>query len=151
MPDYHIACNTCGQYEASVLKLYTVSNLHYQLCSPFFSVISCSFLIYINLPPPPSIPSHFPIPKLVEIHKFPIGIWYIPSKAILDAAQTSSVESRGAVPESDEYEKNTNYALIKSTKHRQGSNFKHIYYISANYKYKAENLLPPFSFMEKEE
>ena len=88
---------------------------------------------------------------MVEIHKFPIGIWYIPSKAILDAAQTSSVESRGAVPESDEYEKNTNYALIKSTKHRQGSNFKHIYYIRANYKYKAENLLPPFSFMEKEE
>ena len=53
MPDYHIACNTGGQYEASVLKLYTVSNLHYQLCSPFFSVISCSLLIYINLPAHP--------------------------------------------------------------------------------------------------
>ena len=45
--------------------------------------------------------------------------------------------------------KNTNYALIKSTKHRQGSNFKHIYCISANNKYKEENLLPPFSFIEK--
>ena len=32
---------------------------------------------------------------------------------------------------------------------RQGSNFKHIYYISANYNYKEENLLPPFSFIEK--
>ena len=53
MPDYHIACNTGGQHEASVLKLYTVSNLHYQLCSPFFSVISCSLLIYINLPAHP--------------------------------------------------------------------------------------------------
>ena len=105
MPDYHIACNTRGQYEASVLKLYTVYNLHYQLCSPFFSVISCSLLIYITLPTPPPIPKHFPIPKLVEIHKFPISIWYIPSKAILVAARTSSVESRGAVPESDEYEK----------------------------------------------
>ena len=94
---------------------------------------------------------HFPIPKSVEIHKLPIGIWYIhvPSKAILVAALTFCVESRGAVLESDEYEKNKNYALIKSTKHRQGSNFKHIYFISANYKYKADNLLPPFSFMEK--
>ena len=84
-----------------------------------------------------------------EIHKLPIRIWYIhvPSKAILVAARTSSVESRGAVPESDEYEKSTNYALIKSTKKRQGSNFN----ISANYKYKAKNILPPFSFMEKEE
>ena len=144
MPDYHIACNTRGQYEASVLKLYTMYNLHYQLCSPFFSVISCSLLIYITLPTPPPIPKHFPIPKLVEIHKLPISIWYIPSKAILVAARTSSVESRGAVPESDEYEKNTNYALIKSTKHRQGSNFN----ISANYK--AKNILPPFSSIEKE-
>ena len=44
---------------------------------------------------------------MVEIHKLPIGIWYIhvPSKAIAVAARTSSVESRGAVPESDEYEK----------------------------------------------
>ena len=144
MPDYHIACNTRGQYEASVSKLYTVSNLHYQLCSPFFSVISSSLLIYINSPP---IPSHFPVPKLVEIHKLPIGIWYInvPSKAILVAARTSSVESHGVVPE-----RNTNYALMKSTKLRQGSNFKHIYYISANYKYMAENLFPPFSFMQKE-
>ena len=40
---------------------------------------------------------------------------------------------------------------MKSTKLRQGSNFKHIYYISANYKYMAENLFPPFSFMQKEE
>ena len=93
MPDYHIACNTLGKYEAPVLKLYTVSNLHYQLSSPFFSVISCSLLININLhPPPPPIPSHFPIPKLVEIHKLPISIWYIPSKAILVAAWTSFVE-----------------------------------------------------------
>ena len=84
---------------------------------------------------------------MVEIHKFPISIWYLPSKAILVAARTSSVESRGAVPESDEYEKNTNYALIKLTKHRQGSNFN----ISANYKYKSKNILPPFRFMEKEE
>ena len=42
---------------------------------------------------------------MVEIHKLPISIWYIPSKAIAVAARTSSVESRGAVPESDEYEK----------------------------------------------
>ena len=61
---------------------------------------------------------------MVEIHKLPIRIWYIhvPSKAILVAERTSSGESRGAVPESDEYEKNRNYALMKSTKHRQGSN-----------------------------
>ena len=60
----------------------------------------------------------------MEIHKLPIRIWYIhvPSKAILVAARTSSGESRGSVPESDEYEKNRNYALMKSTKHRQGSN-----------------------------
>ena len=32
---------------------------------------------------------------------------------------------------------------------RQGSNFKHICYISANFNYKEENLLPPFSFIEK--
>ena len=41
-----------------------------------------------------------------------IGIWYIPSTALHFAAETSflcfnssSVESHGAVPESDEYEK----------------------------------------------
>ena len=81
--------------------------------SPFFSVISCSVLIYINLPPPlPPIPSHFPAPKLVEIHKLLIGIWYVPSTALHVAAETSflffnssSVESHGAVPESDKYEK----------------------------------------------
>ena len=150
MPDYHIACNTRGQYEASVSKLYTVSNLHYQLCSPFFSVISCSFLIYINLPPPP-IPSHFPIPKLVEIHKFPMtyGIYLLKPYLLLHRLLLlNHVELYLNLMS---MKKNTNYALIKSTKHRQGSNFKHIYYIRANYKYKAENLLPPFSFMEKEE
>ena len=80
--------------------------------SPFFSVISCSVLIYIDLPPPPAHPFTFPAPKLVEIHKLLIGIWYVPSTALHVAAETSflffnasSVESHGAVPESDEYEK----------------------------------------------
>ena len=61
-------------------------------------------------------------------------MWFILSKAIHVAAKTSflffnssTVEPHGAVPESDEYEKNTNYAVIKSTNYRQGSNFKHIY------------------------
>ena len=53
------------------------------------------------------------------MHKLLIGIWYIPSTALHFAAETSflcfnssSVESHGAVPESDEYEKIKNYALI---------------------------------------
>ena len=57
---------------------------------------------------------------MVEIRKLPIGIWYTPSTALHVAAQTSfsfsnssSVESHGAVPESVEDKKNTNYALIK--------------------------------------
>ena len=85
----------------------TKSNI--STASSFFSVISCSVLIFIHLPPPlPPIPSHFPIPKLVEIHKLLVGIWYIPSTAVHVAAETSflffnssSVESRGAIPESE--------------------------------------------------
>ena len=91
-------------------NMSTKSNI--STASPSFSVISCSVLIYIHLPPPPPIPSHFPIPKLVEIHKLLIGIWYIPSAALYVAAETSflffnssSVESRGAVPESEKYGK----------------------------------------------
>ena len=85
-------------------NMSTKSNI--STASPFFSVISCSVLIYIHLPPP--IPSHFQIPKLVEIHKLLVGIWYIPSTALHVAAETSflffnssSIESRGAIPESE--------------------------------------------------
>ena len=88
----------------------TKSNI--STASPFFSVISCSVLIYIDLPPLLPIPSPFPAPKLVEIHELLIGTWYVPSTALHVAAETSflffnssSVESHGAVPESDEYEK----------------------------------------------
>ena len=92
---------TVTQYESSKSNISTAS--------PFFSIIFCSLLIYINLSPPPS---HFPIPKLVEMRKLPIGIWYIPSTALHVAAETSfsfsissSVESHGAVPESAEDKK----------------------------------------------
>ena len=91
-------------------NMSTKSNI--STASPFFSVISCSVLIYIHLPPSPPIPSHFQIPKLVEIHKLLVGIWYIPSTALHVPAETSflffncsSVESRGAIPESEKYEK----------------------------------------------
>ena len=93
---------TVTQYESSKYNISTAS--------PFFSIIFCSLLIYINLAPP--IPSYFPIPKLVEMRKLPICIWYIPSTALHAAAETSfsfsnscSVESHGAVPESAEDKK----------------------------------------------
>ena len=87
----------------------TKSNI--SIASPFFFNNFPLFLGYIHLfrlPPP----LHFPLPKLVEIHNLLISIWYIPSTAVHVAAKTSflffnssSVESHGTVPESDEYEK----------------------------------------------
>ena len=97
-----------NKLNTTITHMSTKSNI--STASPFFSVISCSVLIYIHLPPP--IPSHFQIPKLVEIHKLLVGIWYIPSTALHVPAETSflffncsSVESRGAIPESEKYEK----------------------------------------------
>ena len=108
--------------------------------SPFYSIISRSLLIYINLSPPPQ---QFPIPKLVEIHKLPIGIWYIPSTAVLVAAKTSFlffnfslVESQGAAPESDEYEKIQIMHSLNQPNTGKAQIFKPTYYIIYNYRCK---------------
>ena len=80
----------------------TKSNI--STASPFFSVISCSVLIYIHLPPPrPSL----------HISQFQNWLNDIKgSTAVHNAVKisfsffnSSSVESHRTVPESDEYEK----------------------------------------------